>query len=90
MPEEMPELSLSELRQQAGTADDAIRADRLLVAAGLAASNAEARRLLTQGAVELLPSSGGSTRLDDDRAAITPGSGDVLRAGRRRFVRFTP
>ena len=90
LPEEMPELSLSELRQQAGTADDAIRADRLLVAAGLAASNAEARRLLTQGAVELLPSSGGSTRLDDDRAAITPGSGDVLRAGRRRFVRFTP
>ena len=90
LPEEMPELSLSELRQQAGIADDAIRADRLLVAAGLAASNAEARRLLTQGAVELLPSSGGSTRLDDDRAAITPGSGDVLRAGRRRFVRFTP
>ena len=90
LPEEMPELSLSELRQQTGTADDAIRADRLLVAAGLAASNAEARRLLTQGAVELLPSSGGSTRLDDDRAAITPGSGDVLRAGRRRFVRFTP
>ena len=85
LPDNMPELSLSGLTEQ----DGAIRADRLLVAAGLAASNAEARRLLSQGAVELLAASGDSSRLDDERAPISPAAGDVLRAGRRRFVRFT-
>ncbi len=89
LPEDIPEVSLSELWQQAGTDEGAIRADRLLVAAGLAASNAEARRLLTQGAVEVLSVSGDSTRLDDERAPVSPTPGDVLRAGRRRFVRIT-
>ena len=89
LPEDMPELSLAEIREQAGSPDGAIRADRLLVAAGLAASNAEARRLLSQGAVELLPPAGDSSRLEDDRVSVEPSAGDVLRAGRRRFVRFT-
>ena len=62
LPEEMTELSLSEIRQLAGVEDGAIRADRLLVVTGLAGSNAEARRLLSQGAVELMPASGGSAR----------------------------
>ena len=89
LPEEMPELSLADLRQRSDTPEGAIRADRLLVAAGLAASNAEARRLLSQGAVEFLPASGESSRVDGERALISPAAGDVLRAGRRRFVRFT-
>ena len=88
LPDEMPEVSLASVQEQSGAPDDAIRADRLLVAAGLAASNAEARRLLSQGAVELIPSTGDSIRLEDDRAGVAPVSGDVLRAGRRRFVRF--
>ena len=89
LPDEMPEVSLASLREQANAAEGDIRADRLLVAAGLAASNAEARRLLTQGAVELMLASGDSVRLDDDRALVSLAAGDVLRAGRRRFVRFT-
>ncbi|CAI8052010.1 Tyrosine--tRNA ligase [Geodia barretti] len=89
LPDEMPELSLADLKEQADAPDGAIRADRLLVATGLAPSNAEARRLLTQGAVELLTATGGSSRLDDERAFVSPSAGDVLRAGRRRFVRFT-
>ena len=89
LPDEMPEVSLASLREDAEAEDGGIRADRLLVAAGLAASNAEARRLLTQGAVELLPAFGESHRLQDDRAEVSPAIGDVLRAGRRRFVRFT-
>ncbi len=89
LPEEMPELSLADSRQRSDTPEGAIRADRLLVAAGLAASNAEARRLLSQGAVEFLPASGESSRVDGERALISPAAGDVLRAGRRRFVRFT-
>ena len=89
LPDDMPEIPLLELRERANVPGGAIRADRLLVAAGLAASNVEARRLLSQGAVELLPASGESVRLDDDRTSVTVAAGDVLRAGRRRFVRFT-
>ena len=95
LPDEMPEVSLSALhslaREGEGTGEvevPAIRAARLLVDAGLAASNAEARRLLSQGAVEWLPAVGESRRLDD-RDEIPIAAGDVLRAGRRRFVRFT-
>ena len=89
LPDDIPEMSLARLTEQSGLADGSIRADRLLVASGLAASNAEARRLVTQGAVELLSAVGESSRLDDERALVTPAAGDVLRAGRRRFVRLT-
>ncbi len=89
LPDDIPEVSLSGLREKVNTPGGAIRADRLLVAAGLSASNAEARRLLEQGAVELLPASGEPCRLDSGRAEIAPVNGDVLKAGRRRFVRFT-
>ena len=89
LPDEMPEVSLSGLRQHSETPEGAIRADRLLVTSGLASSNAEARRLLSQGAVELIPVVGEPTRLNDDRAAVSAEAGDVLRAGRRRFIRFT-
>ena len=89
LPDDMPEISLSILRQRANAPKGPIRADHLLAAAGLATSNAEARRLLSQGAVVLLPASGDTQRLEDERAAIAVSAGDVLRAGRRRFVRFT-
>ncbi len=88
LPDEMPEVSLASLREQSNAPDGAIRADRLLVAAGLSASNAEARRLLSQGAVEILPASGDPYRLEGDRAEVSPAAGDVLRAGRRRFIRI--
>ena len=88
LPDEMPEVSLASLREQSNAPDGAIRADRLLVAAGLAASNAEARRLLSQGAVEILPASGDPYRLEGDRAEMSPAAGDVMRAGRRRFIRI--
>ena len=84
LPEEMPEVSISgELHIEVHR-----RVDNLLVHVGLATSNAEARRLITQGAVELIRQSGETERLSDPRATVTPATGDVLRAGRRRFVRF--
>ena len=89
LPDDIPELPLREVLENANASDGDIRADRLLVASGLAASNAEARRLLSQGAVELLPLSGAPHRVDDERSTVTLSAGDVLRAGRRRFVRFT-
>ena len=88
LPDDIPEFSLAALHQDGNSGEDGIRADRLLVTSGLAASNAEARRLLTQGAVEIFPVAGEPRRLDDERANIAPAAGDVLRAGRRRYVRF--
>ena len=80
LPDDMPEYSLA----QAG--DVAI--NRLLVQAELVASNGEARRLVGQGAVEIIRPGG-------DRLTIVTGDptpplapGDVIRAGRRRFVRL--
>ena len=78
VPDELPEYPLSDA---AG-----MPINRLLVAAGLASSNAEARRLIGQGAVEII-------RADGARVAVAAGTtpalaaGDVVRAGRRRFVR---
>ncbi len=65
------------------------RWDSLVVAAGMADSNAAARRLISQGAVELIHPSGDSQRPDNPRTDATVTIGDVLRVGRRRFVRFT-
>jgi tyrosyl-tRNA synthetase len=58
---------------------------RLLVLTGLAASNAEARRLLEQGGVRLEgePLIDPAAELELDALA-----GKVLQVGRRRFVRI--
>jgi tyrosyl-tRNA synthetase len=57
------------------------RHDRLLVTSGLAASRSEARRLLTQGAVEV-----DGVRATDLHWPVRPGS--VVRAGKHRFLRL--
>ena len=78
LPDDMPEVSLAEVAE--------LSINRLLVQAGLASSNAEARRLIGQGAVEVI-------RADGQRESVASGdapelrAGDVVRAGRRRFVR---
>lgn len=58
---------------------------RLLVSAGLASSNAEARRSVQQGGVRL-----DGEVLVDPEATLDPSSlrGSVLQVGRRRFVRL--
>ena len=79
LPDEMPEVSLSAIAD--------LPINRLLVETGLAASNSEARRLVSQGAVEII-------RADGQRESAAAGesptlaAGDVVRAGRRRFVRL--
>ena len=78
LPDDMPEVSLSDLAD--------LPMNRLLAQTGLASSNAEARRLIGQGAVEVI-------RADGQRESVAAGdapelrAGDVVRAGRRRFVR---
>jgi tyrosyl-tRNA synthetase len=58
---------------------------RLLVAAGFASSNAEARRLIEQGGVSL-----DGVPLTDPEAELQPAElrGKVLQRGRRRFLRL--
>ncbi len=110
LPDEMPEISIKQLKERLPQPDDnagvssnltlmatrdggsvdtfGARCDLLLVATGMAASNAEARRLISQGAVELIRQSGEIERWSDPRANVNVSIGDALRAGRRRFVRI--
>lgn len=78
LPDEMPEFNL-----EAGERADGLRLGALLVKCGLAASNAEARRLAQQGAVRL-----DGERLTDPNALVRPAPGSVLRAGKRGFARI--
>ena len=78
LPDDMPEVSLTEVAD--------LPINRVLAQTGLASSNGEARRLIGQGAVEVI-------RADGERVSVSAGdtpelrAGDVVRAGRRRFVR---
>ena len=80
LPEEIPEAAIS--------ADDApggqMRLIKLLVVTGLAESNSEARRLISQGGVTV-----DGTRLHDVDATVPVRSGLVVRVGRRRFARLS-
>ena len=79
LPDDIPEVPLADVAD--------LPMNRLLAQTGLASSNAEARRLIGQGAVEII-------RADGERVSVTTGdaptlaAGDVVRAGRRRFVRL--
>ncbi len=63
--------------------DGKMRLVRLLVVTGLAESNGEARRLISQGGVTV---DGG--KINDKDASVAVRAGLVIRAGRRRFVRI--
>ena len=79
LPDDIPEVSLSTVAD--------LPINRLLSQTGLASSNAEARRLIGQGAVEIIHPDG---QRESVSAGETPAlaAGDVVRAGRRRFVRL--
>ncbi|MYC06938.1 MAG: tyrosine--tRNA ligase [Chloroflexi bacterium] len=76
MPDDMPEFALPTPDALAG-----MRLSRLLVDAGLASSAGEARRLISQGAVQI-----DGERVSEDTASVLT-VGSVLRVGRRRYVR---
>jgi tyrosyl-tRNA synthetase len=60
----------------------------LLTAARLASSNAEAKRLLNQGAIELIPQSGEPQKLSAGYPVTNLRPGDVIKRGARQFVRL--
>ena len=81
VPEDIPEVTLSADLVRDGT----VWLPKALVAAGLAASNGEARRAIEQGGVRL-----NGEPLSDPDAELPAASvvGGVLQVGRRRFARI--
>ena len=84
LPEDIPEFPL-DLGPE--SADRSL--SRLLVSAGIVSSNNEAKRLINQQAVQLIPADGQTRALTQDSLDDGLQPGDVLRIGRRRFLRLT-
>ncbi len=76
-PTEIPEVELA-------SPGETVLLSKLLVAAGLAASNSEARRLIQQGGVTVDDERLGDIKAELDAAA---GRAYLVRAGKRRFAR---
>ncbi|MBT98723.1 MAG: tyrosine--tRNA ligase [Dehalococcoidia bacterium] len=89
MPSDIPEMSLTELRSQGVGGENEVRVDDLILAAGLAPSKAQVKRLLSQGAVERISQDGDSQPVTGSDAGQLLHAGDLLRVGKRRFVRLT-
>ena len=82
VPDEIPEFSLPGREKLQGK-----RLSNLLVDAGVASSASEARRLIDQGAVQL---NGVVVKANDSAEALGLKAEDVIRAGRRRYVKLVP
>ena len=54
----------------------------------MASSNGDAKRLINQKAVQLIRHFHQTAILDSDSAGVELQSGDVIKVGRRRFVRL--
>ncbi|MFQ6030254.1 MAG: tyrosine--tRNA ligase, partial [Dehalococcoidia bacterium] len=81
LPEDIPEFALP--------GADSPPLSRLLVSAGLAASNSEAKRLLQQRAVEVIHPGGDAQTVQGDSPELGLQPGDVIKVGKRRFVRLS-
>ena len=99
LPEEMPEFNFPMylgdssvsgppeiLDKTAGSS--ALKLPMLLVRSGLASSRGEAKRLLNQGAIELIPQSGEPQKLSAGYPVTDLRTGDVIKRGTRQFVRL--
>ncbi|MCF7817870.1 MAG: RNA-binding S4 domain-containing protein, partial [Kiritimatiellales bacterium] len=73
LPDEIPEIVLPA---------EPIGLLNLMVQAGLAKSNGEARRLIKQGAVKI-----NDEKVDDEGAQVVPEDGMIIRSGKRGFAK---
>ena len=89
LPTDIPEMSLAELRSQGVARGNEVRVDDLMLATGLAPSKAQVKRLLSQGAVERMSQGGDPQQMTGGEAGYMLQPGDVLKVGKRRFVRLT-
>lgn len=78
LPSEIPAVDVSGLAE-----DGRVNLVKFLVAAQMAASNSEARRLVQQGGVKV-----NGEKITDINASIEAVPGTVVQAGKRRFARF--
>ena len=89
LPEEIPEFAEPSLDPSFD--GESRRLSNIIVDAGLATSAAEAKRLINQGAVQLITESAGDARTferDDRASGLELAHRSVLKVGRRRFVRL--
>ena len=86
LPDDMPEYRLADVPRYNLIEHTPVNIGRFLVQSGLASSNAEARRLINQDAVSVIRSNGERVSVTAEETP-TLAAGDVIRAGRRRFVR---
>ena len=89
LPEEIPEFAEPSLDPSFD--GQSRRLSNIIVDAGLATSAAEAKRLISQGAVQLITESAGYARTferDDRASGLGLAHRSVLKVGRRRFVRL--
>ena len=89
IPSDIPEISLASLHAQGIISDNQVRVDDLMLAAGLAPSKAQVKRLLAQGAVERTSQDGDPQPVTGSDAGYLLQAGDLLKVGKRRFVRLT-
>ncbi len=80
LPSELEEVSIPAERLDP---DGKIRIVDLIVVAGFASSNGEARRFIRQGAVRL-----NSELLTDETLSLSPRDGEILQVGKRRIVKI--
>ncbi len=80
VPSDMPECEVAAADLDSG----AIWIVGLVVAAGFAASNGEARRLVRGGGVKL-----NDEKVGDENAQVAVADGDILQVGKRRFARLS-
>ncbi|MFZ5924821.1 MAG: tyrosine--tRNA ligase [Bacillota bacterium] len=79
LPGDVPNVVISQTELE----DGKLWCPKLLVAAGLADSSSEARRLIVQGAVRV-----GDDKVTDPQAHVALRSGVIVRVGKRRFARI--
>lgn len=81
VPDDLPEYTVPDEDKQ----DDKIWVVKLMVQAGLAKSNGEARRLIQGGGVSL----DGERIVDPDFEVVVPAEGEgILKVGKRRFMKI--
>jgi len=89
LPEEIPELAEPSLAPS--FENETRRLSNIIVDAGLAPSTTEAKRLINQGAVQIISDPSGDSRTvdrDDRAAGLGLEHRTVIKVGRRRFIRL--
>ena len=79
LPQDIPEYSIS---------NSTLQIHLLLKDSGIVSSNGEAKRLINQNAVEIIPISGSSYAVDPEMNELSLSPGDVIKVGKRRFIRL--